>query len=180
MTEKSNTSDVLTVLITSYLEPIYVAQIAQVDPRLQVLYAPELLSKPRYRNDHTAPHTRTPADEARWRALLAQADIFYDFDYTNLEQMTQLAPRLKWVQASSSGIGQLVKRIGLLDSGIIFTTASGVHSTPLAEFCLMAMLMFVKKAFYLADEKARHHWGAILEWYAGRADLGRDWHGANW
>ncbi len=151
-------SDVLNVLIASYLEPEYVEQIAQVDSRLRVLYAPELLGKPRYKNDHTAPNQRTTEDEARWRALLAQADIFYDFDHTNLMRMRELAPRLKWVQASSAGIGQMVKRIGLLGSEIIFTTSSGVHSTPLAEFCLMAMLMFVKKALYLAAEKERHYW----------------------
>lgn len=151
-------SEQLTILIASYLEPEYVAQIAQSDTRIRVLYAPELLGTPRYKNDHTTPHQRTPEDEARWRELMAQADILFDFDHTNLMQMHQLAPKLKWVQGTSAGIGQLVKRIGLLESGIIFTTASGAHSTPLAEFCLMAMLMFVKNAFYLADEKARHHW----------------------
>ena len=158
MTDKLRASESLTVLIASYLEPVYVEQIAQVDPRLRVLYEPDLLGEPRYKNDHTAPHQRTPEDEARWRDLLAQADILYDFDHTNLMHMRQLAPNLKWVQASSAGIGQMVKRIGLLKSGIIFTTASGVHSTSLAEFCLMSMLMFVKNAFYLAEEKERHHW----------------------
>jgi glyoxylate/hydroxypyruvate reductase A len=158
MSGKLTSSDVLNVLIASYLEPEYVEQIAQVDSRLCVLYAPELLGKPRYKNDHTAPTQRTTEDEVRWRTLMAQADILYDFDHTNLMQISQLAPRLKWVQATSAGIGQMVKQAGLLGSEIIFTTASGVHSTPLAEFCLMAMLMFVKKAFYLAAEKERHHW----------------------
>ena len=158
MTDRLNPSEPLNLLIASYLEPEFVEQLAQVDPRVRVVYAPELLGAPRYKNDHTAPIQRTPEDETRWRALLAEADILFDFDYSNLMALHQLAPRLKWLQATSAGIGQLVKRMGLLQSGIVFTTASGVHSTALAEFCLMAMLMFIKNFVYLADEKARHHW----------------------
>lgn len=158
MSDRSNPAEPLNLLIASYLEAEYVEKIAQVDSRLRVINAPELLGPPRYRNDHTAPVQRTPEDEVRWRALLAQADILFDFDHSNLMELRQLAPRLKWLQATSAGIGQLVKRIGLLHSGIVFTTASGVHSTPLAEFCLMAMLMFVKNFVYLADEKTAHHW----------------------
>src|SRR4051794_24479755 len=104
MTARATSSEPLKILIASYLEPEYVVQIAQIGPSVQVLYAPELLGTPRYPNDHTAPHQRTPEDEERWRALLAQADILYDFDVTNLMQLHQLAPRLKWLQATSAGI----------------------------------------------------------------------------
>ena len=40
----------------------------------------------------------------------------------------------------------------------IFTTASGVHARPLAEFALMIMLMFAKDFQYLQREKEQHHW----------------------
>ena len=49
-------------------------------------------------------------------------------------------------------------------SSIVFTTASGVHAVPLAEFCLWAMLGFAKDASRMAREKAAHHW----ERYCGR------------
>ncbi len=154
----AETAEPQTVLIASYLEPQYINQIVQAVPTVKVLYMPELLGQPRYQGDHTAPIQRTPEDEAYWRSLLVQADILFDFDHSNLDKLGQLAPRLKWLQATSAGIGQLVKRIGLLDSDIVFTTASGVHSTALAEFCLMAMLIFVKQTFRLAQEKTDRHW----------------------
>ncbi len=148
----------LKILIASYLEPEFVAQIQAAAPEHTVIYTPELLGQPRYRADHTAPVERTPEEEARWRSLLADADILFDFDHSNLAELKHLAPRVQWIQGSSAGIGQMVKRIGLLESKMTVTTASGIHSTALAEFCLMAMLMFVKQAFYLAEEKQRKHW----------------------
>jgi phosphoglycerate dehydrogenase-like enzyme len=151
----------LNILIASYLEPHFVEEIQAAVPEHRVVYAPELLGQPRYVADHTAPVVRTPAEEARWRNLLAQADILFDYDHSNLDNLQALAPRVRWIQATSAGIGQMVKRIGLLESDILLTTASGVHRTALAEFCLMAMLMFAKRAFHLADAKARKHWARI-------------------
>jgi len=52
----------------------------------------------------------------------------------------------------------MVDRGGLTESDIVFTTAGGVHVTPLSEFVMMVMLMFVKDAFRMADGKERHHW----------------------
>ena len=152
-------SNQLNLLIASYLEPEYVEQIRAVAPdRINVIYEPAFLGTPRYQGDHTAPIVLTPEQETEWRSLLAKADILFDFDYLNVAELADLAPNLKWVQTSSAGIGQLVKRTGLIDTEIIFTTASGIHATPLAEFCLMAMLMFAKDAFHLAAEKEKRQW----------------------
>lgn len=149
----------LKVLIASYLEPELVTQIRAEVPQVEVLYHPELLGKPRYIADHTAPINRTAEQEAQWRSLLAQADILFDFDYSHRQDLPDLAPNLKWIQATSAGIGQFVKRSGYAErTNWKFTTASGVHARPLAEFTMMAMLMFAKNFQYLAEEKARHHW----------------------
>ncbi len=146
------------LLIGSYLEPAYIRQIEAVDPRIQVLHAPDLLGAPRYVADHSAPIQRSPDQQARWQALLAQAEIMFDFDRSTVPQLAALAPNLKWLQSTSAGIGQFVAQSGLADTEILFTTASGVHATPLAEYCLMSMLMFTKLAFHIMAEKERHHW----------------------
>ncbi len=149
------------VLIASYLEPEFVEQIRQVDPRLNVIYEPDLIPTPRYPADHTgAPLTRTAADEARWQALLADAEIMFDFDYTHREDLPDLAPNLRWLQASSAGIGQFVKRMGYGDRmpDATFTTASGVHARPLAEFCMMALLVHYKRLTHIMADQARRHW----------------------
>jgi glyoxylate/hydroxypyruvate reductase A len=149
------------VLIASYLEPEYVERIRQVDERLNVLYEPDLLPPPRYPADHTGkPLERSPEQEGVWRQLLEEADILFDFDYTHRETLPDLAPNVKWIQATSAGIGQFVKRMGYDERmpDTIFTTASGVHSQPLAEFSLLAMLMFSRRFWQMWDQQQRKHW----------------------
>jgi glyoxylate/hydroxypyruvate reductase A len=148
------------VLIASYLEPEHVERVRAVSERLQVVYEPGLLAPPRYPADHTSVITRTPEDEARWRALLAEAEVLFDFDHTHRQDLPELAPRLRWVQATSAGIGQFVRRVGY-DTRLpntVFTTASGVHAQPLAEFCLMAMLMFSRNLWQMQRLQAERRW----------------------
>jgi phosphoglycerate dehydrogenase-like enzyme len=150
----------ITVLIASYLEPEHVQRIRQVDARIQVVYQPELLAKPKYPADHYGVPQRSPEQEARWQALLAQADVLFDFDYSHRPDLPELAPQLRWIQASSAGIGQFVKRYQY-DTRLpqtIFTTASGIHARPLAEFCIMAMLMHYKNAVPMLRSQERHEW----------------------
>ena len=130
------------ILIASYLEPDFVEQIRRVDGGIEVMYMPELLRPPQYPADHRGREVaRTPEQEARWRSLLARADIMFDFDRTNARELPALAPRVEWIQATSAGIGEFIRKMGYDTSmpRTIFTTASGVHAQPLAEFCFMAM-----------------------------------------
>jgi glyoxylate/hydroxypyruvate reductase A len=150
----------ITVLIASYLEPEHVDRILSVDQRLRVIYEPDLLAQPKYPADHYGVAQRSPEQEARWQALLAQADVLFDFDYSHRPDLPELAPQLRWIQASSAGIGQFVKRYQY-DTRLphtVFTTASGIHARPLAEFCLMAMLMHYKNAVPMLRGQARHEW----------------------
>jgi phosphoglycerate dehydrogenase-like enzyme len=163
----------LVLLITSYLEPEHVDRIRQVDERLEVIYEPQLMRPPRYAADHNGDPTfqRTPEQEQRWRGLLARADILFDIDPTHRPDLPDRAPNARWVQATSSGIGELIKR-NCYDTRMpttVFTTASGVHGRPLAEFVVMAMLMHYKGALRMLEAQRRTHW----ERYAGTDLEGR-------
>jgi phosphoglycerate dehydrogenase-like enzyme len=150
-----------TVLIASYLEPELVEEVRRVDDRLDVLCFPELLAPPRYAADHHGgPFTRTPEQEAEWRRHLARADVLFDFDRANARELPTLAPSLTWIQATSAGIGEYVRRMGYAESmpHVVFTTASGVHAKPLAEFCFMAMFAFHKKLLPTLRDQQRGHW----------------------
>ncbi len=147
------------VLICSYLEPELIARISAVDERLDVQYYPELLPQPRYPADHVgAPLQRSAADQARWEALLQQADVLFDFDYTAIGQLPERAPSVRWLQATSAGIGQLVKRQQLDRMNAVFTTASGVHARPLAEFVLMILLEQTKRAALARQQQQERLW----------------------
>jgi phosphoglycerate dehydrogenase-like enzyme len=153
------TAGPVNVLVASPLEPEHVERIAAVDPRVSVLYAPDLLPVPRYPSDHTGvPRELAAAGLARWSDLLAQADVSYDFDWRAPEQMPAACPRLRWVQATSAGIGGFLDRTGLAQTPIVFTTAAGVHGVPLAEFTLLGLLYFAKDVPRLAGWQAARHW----------------------
>jgi glyoxylate/hydroxypyruvate reductase len=152
-------NDPVNVLVASYLDPDQVHRIAQVDPRITVLYAPELLPAPRYVADHNgSPRALSEADQARWQELLSQADVSFDFDWQAPADLPTRAPRLRWVQATSSGIGEFLTRTGLIDSNITFTTAAGVHAVPLAEFVTLGLLYLVKDVPMLREQMNRAHW----------------------
>ncbi len=147
------------VLICSYLEPELIARISAVDERLDVQYYPELLPRPRYPADHVgAPLQRSAADQERWEALLRQADVLFDFDYTAIGQLPERAPTARWLQATSAGIGQLVKRERLDRMNAVFTTASGVHARPLAEFVMMILLEQTKRAALARQQQQERLW----------------------
>ncbi|MDZ4767182.1 MAG: D-2-hydroxyacid dehydrogenase [Chloroflexota bacterium] len=147
------------LLIASYLEPEFVAQIEAAFPQIRVINRPDLLGQPRYIADHSSLPKRTPEQEAEWRALLADAEILFDFDPTHREDLPDFAPKLKWIQATSAGIGKFVERMRYAErTNWQFTTASGVHARPLAEFVAFAMLYFAKDYLYLHREKAAQHW----------------------
>ena len=157
------------VLVTTPLEPELVAQIAATDPRLDVIYPAELIPTPRYHADHALPKPRDPDELESWRSLLAAAEVLFDFGPAPLVDELPGWPRLRWIQATSAGVGQFAVSTGLTGSKVIVTTASGVHARPMAEFALMAMLMFGKGAFRMLADQRAHRWRR----YAGEELAGK-------
>ena len=157
---KSRSADP-TILIASYLEPEYVARIRDAYPSAQVVYEPQLLRPPRYAADHKgSDHVRSAEEEQRWQRLLSQATILFDFDQTHLTDLPEMAPNVEWIQATSAGIGQFVRRLEYAKRlpHTTFTTARGVHAQPLAEFAVMAMLMHTRRALHMVAAQGEKAW----------------------
>ena len=148
-----------TIVIGSYLEPELVARIEAAPSAGRVIYTPELLPVPGYQCDHhgTA-RPLSPADLDRWRSLTAQADVSFDFDWLDPAGMAGHAPNLRWIQATSAGIGGFMQRTGLDRSGLTVTTAGGIHAVPLTEFALAGALYFVKGVPDLRRRQQARHW----------------------
>jgi glyoxylate/hydroxypyruvate reductase A len=149
---------VVNVLIGLPLEPHLVQRIEAIDTRVRVIYRPDLLGAPRYPGDHFPPVQRTPTQSEEWQRLLAQAEVMLDVDRPSASNLPQRAPELKWIQSSSSGVGEWVKRIGVRDAPVVVTNAAGMHARPLAEFVVFAMLYFAKRWPRMAAEQRAHHW----------------------
>src|SRR5215213_9407232 len=142
----ANGTGKLIIMIASPLEDEHVERIRRFDrDHIEVLHDPDLLPTPRYVADQNGtPRDLTPEQRQRWAENLKRADILFDFDRTDPANLSTNAPRLRWVQATSSGIGEFLKRTGLDRSSILITTAAGVHARPLSEFTLLGLLYFFR------------------------------------
>ena len=150
---------IVNIVIGSYLEPELVKRIDSFSDEIAVHYRPDLLPVPRYVCDHSAP-TRdlSPQQLDEWRDTVALADVFFDFDWNAPASMAERSPNLKWIQATSAGIGSFMQRTKLDQSSFSVTTAGGIHAAPLAEFALLGALYFVKGVPHLLERKREHHW----------------------
>jgi phosphoglycerate dehydrogenase-like enzyme len=152
-----NATEKTVVMITSPLEQEFADRIATVDPaRVELLYRPDLMPPTRYVADHNgiAGWSRSADGAAEWRSMLARAEVLWDFASVDGLGPFELSPKLKWVQTSSAGVGQMVRRLGVAESDLIVTTASGVHSEPLTEF-VFAVLLHYEKRFGMIQEQQR-------------------------
>lgn len=149
-----------TVVITSFFEDKYVECIRAVDDRLRVHYREDLVPPPRWPGDHVGPEewSRTPEEDKEFRALLAEAEVLYDFPRGHVRDLTEAAPNLRWVQGSMAGAGEVAEKAGLKNTDVTVTTASGVFSGPLAEFALAALLSHAKQFDRLRREKKEKIW----------------------
>ncbi len=143
-----------TLFITSPLEAEYAARMAGLDPRLSVIYEPDLLPVPRFAGDHQGgPLTRDAVQQARWQAGLAQADILWGVP---APADAAFATRVRWIQGTSTGVGPAVAKLNRPD--VLVTTARGVHARPLAEFVFMALLAHFRGLAALQADQAAHRW----------------------
>jgi phosphoglycerate dehydrogenase-like enzyme len=151
--------DAVSVLIASPLEPEHADRIGAADPRVRLLYAPDLLPVPRYPGDHAGvPRALDAAGLARWSRLRAAADVSFDFDWQAPDQIPANCPALRWIQGTSAGIGGLLERTRLIGTPIEFTTAAGVHGVPLSEFALLGLLYLAKSVPLLRQRQAARQW----------------------
>lgn len=149
----------LTALITSRLEAPLVEELRNRHPDVQVTFPDELLPLAGYPGEHRFPDASAPGAASRWKELLAEADVMFDFGPTRFQSELWAMPRLRWIQASSAGVGQLARRIGLTAKGsVMVTTARGVHGRALAEFAAMALIYFNRDMPTILADQRRRAW----------------------
>src|SRR6185295_19287849 len=152
----------LVVFVTTPLEEEHVASLRAVAPdRVELIAEPDLWPKLRYVADHNGVpgFVHDAGQRARWIGHLARADVLWDFPKPGPDGRgggLELAPRVRWVQTTSSGVGQAVRKLGLAESDLLVTSARGVHAGPLAEFVFLALLSHVKRLPHLQAEQRAH------------------------
>jgi phosphoglycerate dehydrogenase-like enzyme len=155
----------LNVLIASPLEPELVERLRAVEVVADVLYAPELLPRARYPNDHGGePVEHDAAGAARWNAMLERAHAMFGYPLETSDGLARAlagGANIGFVQGTSAGMGAHVKRAQLppeVLGRVSFASAAGVHAGMLAEFALYGLLAIRKDARRLARIRAEREW----------------------
>ena len=151
------------IFITSPLEAEHADRIRRVaGDKAELIFDADLFPPLRYQGDHKGVETfqRSPQQEERWRSHLSRATILWDFPSGPAQKDggLALAPNVRWVQTTSSGVGGLVHSLGLDDSDLLVTTARGVHAEALAEFVMMCVLAHAKDLPRLLEDQRAHRW----------------------
>ena len=100
-----------------------------------------------------------PDGKEEFNALLAEAEVIYGLFLPR--DMVARAPRLKWVQTMSAGVDRFAS-MDIWESPVILTGVSGIHATPISEFVLAFMLMFVKQAPLIVRSQIKHEWARFM------------------
>jgi phosphoglycerate dehydrogenase-like enzyme len=132
----------LTVSISAELKQV----IQDVNPRIKLLDVVEL-NRAASRGDSIA--------KKKMDVILADTEIILGPIVTN--GLPARAPKLKWIQLTSAGVDRFLNP-ELLKSNITLANVSGIHATPIGEFVIEMMLMFVKKAPKCFEMKQKHEW----------------------
>jgi len=104
----------------------------------------------------------TTSDELS--VYLSDAEILCS--YTVPANWHTLAPKLRWLQFPGAGVDSLAST-GLLeaDSGVIVTTAAGIHATTISEYVFGSMLMFNWNWPQMVRLQDEHVWARSATWY---------------
>jgi phosphoglycerate dehydrogenase-like enzyme len=158
------------VMIATPLEKELAERVAAADPRVELLFDPELLPPARYPGDHAGDpeFRRDPDGEAHWRVMLDRAEVLFGIPGDSGEALAELLsgahPALRWVHATSAGAGELVRRAGVDRKDlarVAVTTSSGVHAVPLAEFAVLGLLAIAKDLPGLAAAQRARSWPTV-------------------
>jgi phosphoglycerate dehydrogenase-like enzyme len=128
--------------------------LAEREPRLEVVYRPELLTDQR--------------DEGvleEYERMLDSADALFGVPHHSGRELARTVtanPRLTWVHTIPAGGGQQVKAARLSDDQlerVTFTTSAGIYGEALAEFAALGVLAGAKRIGRLLELQARAEWG---------------------
>jgi phosphoglycerate dehydrogenase-like enzyme len=161
-------SDRLRILVTFALEPELIDVIRAVDPaRIEV----DVLGKDQRQllRGFRYPSERERAAVADGlQGAFASADVVFGFwgaelhnAFTGAGSLAEVAPRLRWIQLTSAGADRLLGS-GFIEEGIVVTTVSGLHATPIGEYVLCIMLMFAKGAPTFMRAQRERRWARYM------------------
>jgi phosphoglycerate dehydrogenase-like enzyme len=143
MEEFPTTSKSRVVLITAPFEAYWLEQLQNLSPQLRIELWPA--------------HSLAAVPDNLWQ----EVEILYTSFATTLP-LPEQAPYLRWVQLYSAGPDPILDHPLFLTS-VIFTTASGVHATNVAEYVFAMVLAWFHRIPQLVERQQRGEWPSASE-----------------
>ncbi len=134
------------VLVTRAIGDECLRQISAISPRIKLTDVSDLVR---------AEQSGDITSKEKLDALLAEAEVI--FGRRLPQNVITRASKLKWVQVTLTGVERFLDT-EMLESPVILTNARGIAATPISEFVLGLMLMFVKQAPLCFQSKQEKQW----------------------
>lgn len=132
----------------NWLQPHHREQITAVSPRINLIEIPA--------------HEVKTADLDQIEVVLAEGGnrIHYpgELDWADYQQF--FTPALQWVQLCSTGFSDNITP-DILNGRVTLTNAPGLHTLPIAESVLAAMLAHAKNFKQRRQDQQAHHWNQL-------------------
>jgi phosphoglycerate dehydrogenase-like enzyme len=103
-----------------------------------------------------------PATREQANARIPDAEVVFGYAVTPANFAS--ARRLRWIQIAAAGVGSTLFP-ELVESHVVLTNGSGIHSAAMGEHALGVMLAFVRKLHLARDAQHEKRWAqrALLE-----------------
>lgn len=134
------------------------ARIRAVDSRVEVVWATYVDEMTRgWVESYQAGGARNipPLKPGEFERQVGDAEVIFGLRLP--KNITQIAPRLRWMHVYGAGVDYLAGT-GILEKGILLTNSSGVNAPPIAEFVLMYMIMHVKQMMKRIEAHRERKW----------------------
>lgn len=137
-----------------------VARVEAIDPRIEAVLCPyqdntDLRTAKRLQPESRELRARAPMLTPEQAAAFARAEVLLGLDAPF--DVAEVAPKLRWIQAMGSGVGQFAAS-RLRESGIALTNAAGVGAPSIAEFVLGRILAIWKDFAALDGLQRERRW----------------------
>jgi phosphoglycerate dehydrogenase-like enzyme len=99
-------------------------------------------------------------DEDNYLSSMKEADILLGWQFPT-ENITEIAPNLKWIHVSSAGVNHLFP-FDWMKEGLVLTNSSGVHEKKAGEFGLMSILMLQNKMTQIVTNQRKKEFVTLL------------------
>lgn len=101
---------------------------------------------------------RNPADPGD---ALSEADVLITFGIGVPNDLLARAPRLRWVQALSTGTDQFLPLLGQAGRELLLTSTRGIHGSSVSELALLLMLALVRDLPRMLRDQGAREWRRI-------------------